>query len=194
MTKSFTNTPPKSNSKFQFSKSNAYFSIKGDEGKKKAFTSLLHYVDGSYASAQDFANLDIQMSKYESSRSATRVFYFAIPPSIFVDVAKAVKASAMSKTGETRLIIGKKYIEKKTYNFLEKPFGHDLESSNLLAQELSALFKEEQIYRIDHYLGNFILNLSKNISPLETFFSNRICQKSRKHFFFKVNLSQKKKI
>jgi glucose-6-phosphate 1-dehydrogenase len=114
--------------------------FKGDESKKKAFSSNLFYVAGSYSSAQDFALLDAQMTKHEAGRAATRVFYFAIPPSIFVDVAKAVKASAMSQTGETRLII-------------EKPFGRDLESSNVLSTELSALFKEEQIYRIDHYLG-----------------------------------------
>ena len=36
---------------------------------------------------------------------------------------------------------------------VEKPFGHDLESSNKLAAHLSSLFKEEQLYRIDHYLG-----------------------------------------
>ncbi len=36
---------------------------------------------------------------------------------------------------------------------MEKPFGRDLESSNHLSNELAALFKEDQLYRIDHYLG-----------------------------------------
>lgn len=36
---------------------------------------------------------------------------------------------------------------------VEKPFGHDLQSSEELSAHLSALFTEEQIYRIDHYLG-----------------------------------------
>lgn len=36
---------------------------------------------------------------------------------------------------------------------VEKPFGKDLESSNQLSDHLAALFKEEEIYRIDHYLG-----------------------------------------
>jgi len=36
---------------------------------------------------------------------------------------------------------------------IEKPFGHDLESSARLSSHLSALFTEEEIYRIDHYLG-----------------------------------------
>jgi len=36
---------------------------------------------------------------------------------------------------------------------IEKPFGHDLESSAKLSRHLAALFTEEEIYRIDHYLG-----------------------------------------
>lgn len=39
---------------------------------------------------------------------------------------------------------------------VEKPFGKDLESSEILAEELGALFPEEQLYRIDHYLGKEI--------------------------------------
>ena len=36
---------------------------------------------------------------------------------------------------------------------VEKPFGHDLESSNDLSRHVNSLFSEEEIYRIDHYLG-----------------------------------------
>ena len=43
--------------------------------------------------------------------------------------------------------------DKWTRVIVEKPFGRDLESSNKLSNHLSALFKEEELYRIDHYLG-----------------------------------------
>ena len=43
--------------------------------------------------------------------------------------------------------------DKWTRIVVEKPFGKDLESSNQLSDHLAALFKEEEIYRIDHYLG-----------------------------------------
>jgi len=76
----------------------------------------------------------------EKGKIGHRIYYFAIPPSIFVDVAAAVKESAMAKSGFTRLIV-------------EKPFGHDSQSSALLSKQLGALFEEEQLYRIDHYLG-----------------------------------------
>lgn len=45
------------------------------------------------------------------------------------------------------------FSDKWTRIVVEKPFGKDLESSNQLTHHLSALFKEEELYRIDHYLG-----------------------------------------
>lgn len=64
----------------------------------------------------------------------------AIPPTIFVDVGKGIQPYAMSTTGWNRVIV-------------EKPFGHDSESSLELGHQLSRLFAEQQMYRIDHYLG-----------------------------------------
>lgn len=113
--------------------------FKGYENKRQEFLNKVFYVSGAYNSEADFANLSKVVEKTESGK-ANRIFYYAIPPSVFVDVSKAIKASAMSKSGSTRLIV-------------EKPFGRDLATSNSLSSELGALFKEEQIYRIDHYLG-----------------------------------------
>ena len=72
--------------------------------------------------------------------SGNRLFYLALPPSVFIPVTTHLKAAAMSKTGWTRVIV-------------EKPFGKDSDSSATLSSHLSSLFKEEQLYRIDHYLG-----------------------------------------
>ena len=52
---------------------------------------------------------------------------------------------------------------------IEKPFGHDLSSSDKLSTHLSALFSEDQIYRIDHYLGK---EMVQNVMTLR--FANRI--------------------
>ena len=73
--------------------------------------------------------------------SGNRLFYLALPPSVFIPVTTHLKSAAMSKTGWTRVIV-------------EKPFGKDSDSSATLSTHLSSLFKEEQLYRIDHYLGN----------------------------------------
>ena len=91
-----------------------------------------------------------------------RIFYLALPPVVYPSVCAEIKASAMSSTkgSWTRVVV-------------EKPFGKDLESSEKLNQSLSALFSEEQLYRIDHYLGKeLVQNLvvmrfaNRFISPL----------------------------
>ncbi len=70
-----------------------------------------------------------------------RIFYLSVAPE-FVDVITSnIKESGLSsKKGWKRLII-------------EKPFGHDLKSALELNEKLSRTFEEEEIYRIDHYLG-----------------------------------------
>jgi len=118
--------------------------FKGFEDKKESFINKLYYVAGQYGSASDFAKLDEVAAGFEGKMPAHRVFYMAIPPSVFVDVAKAIYASAKSKTGSTRVIV-------------EKPFGRDFQSFEQLSTELGALLMEEEIYRIDHYLGKEIV-------------------------------------
>lgn len=112
--------------------------LKGS-GDKKKFLELLHYQHGGYDSAESFAKLSETLKKHEDSKG-NRIFYFAIPPSVFVPSAKAIKQSGLSTTGWNRLIV-------------EKPFGRDLETSSQLAKQLGDLYSEDQLYRIDHYLG-----------------------------------------
>lgn len=73
------------------------FSFKGWDAWRESFLSKCYYVAGQYNSAEDFKKLHNEMVKVEQKYSkAHRVFYFAIPPSIFVEVASAVKQSASS--------------------------------------------------------------------------------------------------
>ena len=71
--------------------------------------------------------------------AGNRVYYLAIPPSVFPTVVDAL-GRRRSAEGWTRLII-------------EKPFGHDLESANELSAALQQHFTEDEVFRIDHYLG-----------------------------------------
>jgi glucose-6-phosphate 1-dehydrogenase len=98
----------------------------------------------SYADLDAMTSLDVQLKASSEaahpSGIANRLFYFAIPPNVFLDTAATIKACAVSASGFTRLIV-------------EKPFGHDLLSAQELAAALGAIFDEDRIYRIDHYLG-----------------------------------------
>ena len=72
---------------------------------------------------------------------AVRVFYVALPPESFPAAITGLgEAGLAAPVACTRLVI-------------EKPFGHDLESSRALSETVHAHFAEEQVYRIDHYLG-----------------------------------------
>ncbi|WQX82991.1 glucose-6-phosphate dehydrogenase [Helicobacter pylori] len=79
----------------------------------------------------------------ELSKIATKdkplIFYFSISPSFFATTAQNLAQNALNHAN-TRLI-------------LEKPLGHDLKTCKEIFQSISAFFKEEQIFRIDHYLG-----------------------------------------
>ncbi|KAJ1279836.1 hypothetical protein BS78_04G186200 [Paspalum vaginatum] len=128
------------------------------------FLQLIKYVSGSYDSGEGFGLLNNAISKYETSKnnesgSYRRLFYLALPPSVYPSVCKMIKSYCMnpsSHTGWTRVIV-------------EKPFGKDLDSAEELSAELGQLFTEEQLYRIDHYLGK---ELVQNLLVLR--FANRL--------------------
>ncbi|CAL4968409.1 unnamed protein product [Urochloa decumbens] len=128
------------------------------------FLQLIKYVSGSYDSGEGFELLNKTISEYETSknsesRSSRRLFYLALPPSVYPSVCRMIRSYCMnpsSHTGWTRVIV-------------EKPFGKDLDSAEKLSAELGKLFGEEQLYRIDHYLGK---ELVQNLLVLR--FANRL--------------------
>eukprot|EP01065_Artemidia_motanka_P027553 TRINITY_DN32741_c0_g1_i1.p1 TRINITY_DN32741_c0_g1~~TRINITY_DN32741_c0_g1_i1.p1 ORF type:complete len:551 (+),score=211.01 TRINITY_DN32741_c0_g1_i1:65-1654(+) len=119
-----------------------------DEGKVDAFLGTCTYHQGNYDKPEDFAKLHARLEEVEAASGregdANRLFYFAIPPNAFLPSARSIKEAALSTSGFNRLIV-------------EKPFGHDLESAQRLAADLGAIFSEDHIYRIDHYLGKEIV-------------------------------------
>ena len=102
----------------------------------KAFatlTSLLRYVDGDYNDPSTYVRL-----RHELREARRPLHYLAIPPSLFATVAEGL--AKQSEGMEPRLVI-------------EKPFGRSRESARELDRILNRFFPEENIFRIDHYLG-----------------------------------------
>lgn len=138
-------------------KCHQYMKVKPDEAKKyEEFWKLNHYVAGSYDKQESFKLLNDELQKYEQGEIAHRLFYLALPPSVFENVTQHLRVVCMANKGWTRIII-------------EKPFGHDAISSQILSDHLASLFTEEQIYRIDHYLGK---EMVQNLMTLR--FGNRV--------------------
>ena len=76
---------------------------------------------------------------------ASKLFYLSVPPRFYGDI--------LDRLRESRLAEGCSPEEGWTRVLVEKPFGHDEKSAKALDARLARLFKEEQIYRIDHYLA-----------------------------------------
>mmetsp|Transcript_6873 Transcript_6873/g.7905 ORF Transcript_6873/g.7905 Transcript_6873/m.7905 type:complete len:514 (-) Transcript_6873:37-1578(-) len=113
-----------------------------DKKGAKEFLKLCVYRSGQYNDADALKTHSNEMTVkiHKKPSVENRVFYFALPPSVFIDTAASVRLSGMSANGFNRLIV-------------EKPFGHDLESAEKMGADLGAIFDESYLYRIDHYLG-----------------------------------------
>eukprot|EP01128_Nolandella_sp_AFSM9_P008807 TRINITY_DN547_c0_g2_i1.p1 TRINITY_DN547_c0_g2~~TRINITY_DN547_c0_g2_i1.p1 ORF type:complete len:542 (+),score=146.71 TRINITY_DN547_c0_g2_i1:358-1983(+) len=117
--------------------------IPQDHPKLPEFRKLLSYfATPSYDSTEALSELSQKLidTQEVEPAGANRLFYLALPPSVFVEVCTAIKKGGISKTGWNRIIV-------------EKPFGRDTASSGELSRGLANLFEENQLYRIDHYLG-----------------------------------------
>ena len=136
-----------------------FFKVKeGEEEIENSFWNANSYVAGGYDTKRDFELLNQEMTNLEEkvSKVCHRLFYLALPPSVFAPVTTLIKQTCMSTSGWSRIIV-------------EKPFGKDSDSSATLSNHLSSLFREDQLYRIDHYLGK---EMVQNLMTLR--FGNRI--------------------
>jgi glucose-6-phosphate 1-dehydrogenase len=111
------------------------------------FGKLIEYFQCDVEQDINLAKLEAKLEGIEKSFGdcAQRIFYMAISPYIY--------ESAFDMLGKHNLHIGCKNHGKKTRIVIEKPFGYNYESSQILNQKLSALYDETQIFRIDHFLG-----------------------------------------
>ncbi|CAI2179225.1 14959_t:CDS:2 [Funneliformis geosporum] len=123
-----------------------YMKTPTDEIKNQLSEFLKHctYVFGQYDKNEDYQKLNKAVEEVErldnKHKEKNRIFYMALPPSVFIPVAKGLKKNVYSTKGINRLIV-------------EKPFGMDLDSSRELGKALAPLWSEDETYRIDHYLG-----------------------------------------
>lgn len=104
-----------------------------DEDTFSRFAERLRYVSGDYREPEAFDRLAERLGDVERP-----IFYLAVPPALFDDVATGLAKAGLNE--ESRVVV-------------EKPLGRDLSSSRELARCLGRAFDEEQIYRIDHFLG-----------------------------------------
>jgi glucose-6-phosphate 1-dehydrogenase len=110
----------------------------------QAFAQRLFYVSGDAAKPGGLEGLRTWLGGHEAGPAARRLYYLAVGPDLYTAIAGQLGGTGLAGEsgagGWTRLII-------------EKPFGHDLATARALNGELRRHFREDQLYRIDHYLG-----------------------------------------
>ena len=115
-----------------------------DAGEWQAFAKNLYFLCGDFSSSDDYALLRKRIEKVRSEQNLPDniLFHLATPPSLYATIAERLAEAKLlqSKDGWRRLAI-------------EKPFGHDEQSARQLDQRLWAAVSEDQLFRVDHYLG-----------------------------------------
>jgi glucose-6-phosphate 1-dehydrogenase len=116
-----------------------------DEAVVKKLLACVAHVQGDADDPQTYKKLGQELSRIEGERptKGNRLFYLATPPSAFAPIGCHLGESGLAReqSGAWRRII------------IEKPFGTDLASARTLNQKLLGILHEDQIFRIDHYLG-----------------------------------------
>lgn len=117
---------------------------KGEQnGKWKSFSQHVSYLQMDAEKDEEYQKIGeiVKKKEAEFGEHPNVIFYLAVAPQLVPDIAKKLgPLNICSDTKCTRIVI-------------EKPFGHNLKSAHELNKLLATMFDEEQIYRIDHYLG-----------------------------------------
>src|SRR5436190_15128649 len=107
------------------------------------FAQSLYYMAGNVSDPTTFTDLSNRLKDIEEQRhtGGNVLFYLSTQPSQYAAAAKGIGEAGLAKGSGWRRIV------------VEKPFGHDLASAKALSDRLHEVFRESEVYRIDHYLG-----------------------------------------
>jgi len=113
-----------------------------DDASWAEFARSIHYQPGDIGRSDDFQRLEERLRQLESDAPTTRVYYLATAPQFYEPVVAALGSHGMAAEadGPRRIVV-------------EKPFGTDLATARALNEHLHGVFRESQVFRIDHYLG-----------------------------------------
>jgi glucose-6-phosphate 1-dehydrogenase len=111
------------------------------------FAQALFYQQMDYDSPESFQALRAALAEHDRQfhTGGNRIFYLAVPPSLYAVISKRLGAAGLGEEGGEGLGWARIVVEK--------PFGHDLNSARELDQAMHQSFQEHQIFRIDHYMA-----------------------------------------
>ena len=118
--------------------------VKEGEKKLDEFMAKVSYHAMNFDDPEGYGKLKTLLEDIDQKQGikGNRLFYLATAPEYFADIIEQLGKHGMAKPQQG-----------KVHTIIEKPFGHDLASARQLNDEVNRVFAEDQIFRIDHYLG-----------------------------------------
>jgi glucose-6-phosphate 1-dehydrogenase len=118
--------------------------VKEGEKKLDEFIAKVRYHAMNFDDPEGYGKLKALLEDIDQKQGTkgNRLFYLATAPEYFADIIEQLGKHGMAKPPQG-----------KVHTIIEKPFGHDLDSARRLNDEVNRVFAEDQIFRIDHYLG-----------------------------------------
>ncbi len=119
--------------------------VDGGDSKLKPFMDRVKYFATNFDDDAGFEKLKSYLAELDGQlgTKGNRLFYLAVAPEFFADIAQRLSKHGMTDAPEGSWV----------HVIIEKPFGVDLESAKTLNTEINKVLREDQIFRIDHYLG-----------------------------------------
>jgi glucose-6-phosphate 1-dehydrogenase len=113
-----------------------------DAATWEKFAPAIYYQPGDLSRPADFETLHQRLRELEGARPATRVYYLATASQFYEETVSRLGGCGLAEeqNGPRRIVV-------------EKPFGSDAQTAHRLNDALHGVFREQQVYRIDHYLG-----------------------------------------
>jgi glucose-6-phosphate 1-dehydrogenase len=123
--------------------------VEKDDTKLDPFVDRVQYHAMNFDDAAGYDSLKTMLAELDTKfgTKGNRLFYLATAPEYFSDIIKYLGDHCMARPADCG--DGQNWVRV----IIEKPFGHDLESAKVLNNEVNKVFNEDQIFRIDHYLG-----------------------------------------
>ena len=118
-----------------------------DEAVWNKFATNLYFIAGSYDEPNGYKNLQEFLNGFDRGSRVlpARVFYLALPPDLYAAVIEQIAGVGLAGKEDG--------VQSRTRVVIEKPFGTDLATARELNRRVHEVFDENQVYRIDHYLG-----------------------------------------
>ncbi|MBA3550970.1 glucose-6-phosphate dehydrogenase (NADP(+)) [Patescibacteria group bacterium] len=140
------------------------------EQAMNSFLERVVYIEGTFDTQESYERLKRKIVEVDAllDQPAQKIYHLAVQPEFYERIVQGLGKAELNKS-----ISGESYVPRL---IIEKPFGHDINSAQLLEKIISQFFSEDQTYRIDHYLGKAgveeIFDTRKNDPALELKLNN----------------------